>query len=355
MTTYSNQEYADMHFIYGFCDGNAREASRVYQERYPNRDRFPDYRVFQRVHAAYREGRNPGAREGRPSIPDLGLEDEVLEMLRENPMTSVRRMSRRSGIPRSVVHRVVKRKRIHPFHVQRVQALLPTDHGPRMDFCREMLRRHRADPQFLNKILWSDETSFRRIGIFNMHNLHCYAYTNPHIVRSDHFQHQFGINMWAGIVEGQLIGPHELPARLNGPEYLRFLQNDLNGLLEEVSLETRRNMWLQQDGAPAHFARDVRNHINRTFPSRWIGRGGHIRWPPRSPDLNPIDFFLWGYYKEIVYETESATKEQLRQKITAATAYMKNNSRAFRRIKINFIRRCQLCLRMRGRNFEHIF
>ncbi|KAJ4428267.1 hypothetical protein ANN_24284 [Periplaneta americana] len=42
-----------------------------------------------------------------------------------------------------------------------------------------------------------------------------------------------------------------------------------------------------------HFSLDVRRHLNATFPGRWIGRDG-TAWPPRSPDLNPLDFYLWG-------------------------------------------------------------
>jgi hypothetical protein len=34
--------------------------------------------------------------------------------------------------------------------------------------------------------------------------------------------------------------------------------------------------------------------LNRMYPNRWIGRGGLRYWTPRSPDLNPLDFFLWG-------------------------------------------------------------
>jgi hypothetical protein len=40
---------------------------------------------------------------------------------------------------------------------------------------------------------------------------------------------------------------------------------------------------------------DVRNHLDREMDGRWIGRGGPIAWPPRLPDLTPLDFFLWGY------------------------------------------------------------
>ena len=56
-------------------------------------------------------------------------------------------------------------------------------------------------------------------------------------------------------------------------------------------------MWLQQDGAPPHYARIVRDFLNERFNNRWIGRGGPVAWPPRSPDQTSPDFYLWGFLK----------------------------------------------------------
>ena len=47
-----------------------------------------------------------------------------------------------------------------------------------------------------------------------------------------------------------------------------------------------------------------------------MGRGGPIQWPARSPDLSPLDFWLWGYLKNKVYVNEVTTLDQLRQAIT---------------------------------------
>jgi len=49
-----------------------------------------------------------------------------------------------------------------------------------------------------------------------------------------------------------------------------------------------------QDGAPPHFSCFVTDVLNERSPDAWIGRGGPIPWPPRSPDLFPLDFFLSG-------------------------------------------------------------
>jgi len=56
-------------------------------------------------------------------------------------------------------------------------------------------------------------------------------------------------------------------------------------------------MWIifQQDGAPPHWGSHVCRFLDASFPNRWIGRDGLTAWPPRSPDITPLDFFLWGY------------------------------------------------------------
>ena len=63
----------------------------------------------------------------------------------------------------------------------------------------------------------------------------------------------------------------------------------------------------QLDGAPCHYHCNVRNFLNETLPQRWIGRAVNndqhlLLWPPRSPDLTPCDFFLWGYVKDNAYK-----------------------------------------------------
>jgi hypothetical protein len=53
----------------------------------------------------------------------------------------------------------------------------------------------------------------------------------------------------------------------------------------------------------------VRNLIDEKFHGRLFGRAGPIHWPPRSPDVNRIDFFLWGHLKESVYLVRPAVGE----------------------------------------------
>jgi len=73
-----------------------------------------------------------------------------------------------------------------------------------------------------------------------------------------------------------------------------------------------------QDGAPPHFSCFVTDVLNERFPDAWSGRGGPIPWPPQSPDLSPLDFFLWGYIKNIVYAGKIRNIQHPQESITSA-------------------------------------
>ncbi|GFX93671.1 uncharacterized protein TNCV_1588481 [Trichonephila clavipes] len=60
-------------------------------------------------------------------------------------------------------------------------------------------------------------------------------------------------------------------------------------------------LWFQQDGATCHTARATIDLLKDTLGDRLISRFGPVNWPPRSCDLTPLDYFLWGYVKSLVY------------------------------------------------------
>lgn len=114
----------------------------------------------------------------------------------------------------------------------------------------------------------------------------------------------------------------------------------------------RETLIFQHDGAPAHYSRRVREILDERFPDRWIGRGGPINWPARSPDLNVLDYFIWGHIKAAVEHCRDGTENQVRNAIIAAfnTITPDMAQRATRQI----VRRADLCLQARGRHFEQL-
>ena len=138
---------------------------------------------------------------------------------------------------------------------------------------------------------------------------------------------------------------------MTGQTYLYFLQNHLPVLLNTLPEYTREIMWFQQDGAPPHYALPVRNFLNQRFNDHWIGRGGPISWPARSPDLTKLDFFLWGYVKDKVYQTALTTRENMQARIREAfqtiTPTMLGN------VSESFETRIRACVLNLGGHIEH--
>ena len=71
------------------------------------------------------------------------------------------------------------------------------------------------------------------------------------------------------------------------------------------------DMLFQQDGATCHTARATMTKLRADFGEQFISRSGPVNWPPRSCDLTPLDFFLWGYVKAHVYMDKPATTDTL--------------------------------------------
>ena len=125
---YTNQELAEMHFIYGLCNGNALESAHTYAERYPNR-RHPLPRAFTGVHRRLCEtGTFQIRREIGSSSREADVENRVLREISNNPTTSMRMVEKRLGIPKSTAWKVVHNDKQHPYHYTPVQTLTTVRH-----------------------------------------------------------------------------------------------------------------------------------------------------------------------------------------------------------------------------------
>ena len=353
MAEFTHEEYADIIYIYGFTDGNAMAAQTEYQRRFPTR-RIPDARVFSSALRRLREtgsaSRNRRTSD-RQAPGDVVLDEAVLRAVRLDPSLSIRRLALQFQVSFRTIYKLLHRENLHPFHATPVQGLLPPDMAQRLEFCNFLLEREFAEGTMLDKILWTDESQFTRDGITNFHNLHAWAPENPHLKKQTSFQHRFSVNVWAGVIGNNLIGPFILPPRLNSNNYLDFLQTQLPELLEDIPLLQRMNHYYQHDGAPCHYGTNVKNWLDATYPNRWIGRNGPIHWPARSPDLTVMDFFVWGTMKELVYATEITTLHELEQRIGVAAQKIRDKLLNID-IKRSIIKRLFACIQTVGDHFE---
>lgn len=354
MNRLPNSELADIHLFYGMANCNARRAARMYRARFPTRH-VPSPETFQAIHQRLREtGTFRVARldAGRPrAARQPEMEDAILQHFQDHPTTSTRAAANVVNVSHSVVWRVLHDNTQHPYRIQRVQALNVDDYAPRVQFATWFLQQD-AEQELASKVLFTDEAAFTREGMFNVHNQHVWANVNPHATRQRGHQVRFTVNVWAGIIDNYLIGPYVLPDRLDGRIYGIFLREVLPELLENIPLATRRGMWFQHDGAPPHFAIAVRQLLDDRYPNRWMGRGGPVSWPARSPDMTPLDFYVWGHLKSLVYETPVPSAEELIGRIVDACERIRETPGIFERVRQSLRRRLRACIDAEGRHFE---
>ena len=295
------------------------------------------------VHDVHKE------RSGRPrSSTTPAKENQLLETLHRSPRKSVRQMARETGIPKSSAHHILKRINWKSYIPKLIHALNEDDPDRRAEFCEWYLGKCEEDAAFPSKIVWSDEASFKLNGSINRHNCTYWAPENPHVTMEHHLNLP-GVTVWCGISALGILGPFFFDQTVTGDVYLNLLQESVGPRVEEIFGD--EEIYFQQDGAPPHYHRDVRAYLEATFPNRWIGRRGSVDFPARSPDLTPMDFFLWGYLKDKVYGSKPATVDELKEEIERQCLAVPNEM--IRNAVESIGPRYRLCLERDGRQFEH--
>ncbi|GFS98599.1 uncharacterized protein TNCV_2987311 [Trichonephila clavipes] len=104
---------------------------------------------------------------------------------------------------------------------------------------------------------------------------------------------------------------------VNGDRYRAMITNFF---IPELNNHDVQELWFQQDGATCHTARATIDLLKYTLGDRLISRFGPVNWPPRSCDLTPLDYFLWGYVKSLVYADKPQTLDHLEDNIRRVIA-----------------------------------
>ncbi|KAJ4442965.1 hypothetical protein ANN_04601 [Periplaneta americana] len=120
----------------------------------------------------------------------------------------------------------------------------------------------------------------------------------------------------------------------------RYVQNLFNPHVDQLTEDGRLYGYFQQDGATA---RTALVRVHEVFgEERTISTSSATSWPPRSPDLSPCDFYLWGKLKSQVYSNNPHTLEELQQNIENAIAAIPQAE--LLRVSHNFMKRAQRCI-----------
>ena len=255
------------------------------------------------------------------------------------------------GISRASWHRNCSLLKYHPYKAIRQQKLKDTDFPRRVAFCNWILPK--SNEQLAN-FLFSDEANFDLSGNVNSQNVRMYAPSGSG--RPENLVHEKSVSqklmVFCGIRTTGIFGlKFYQNEKMNGAKYHRLLQYNVLPELREVNGGNLNNLTWTQDGAPCHTARANIAYLNRQFDGRVVSKGADREWPPRSPDLNPCDFFLWGYLKSKVYYPKPNNMNELQQAIEREIRQLSPDM--CRKAVLDLRNRAENCINKNGKCFEN--
>ncbi|GFX61793.1 uncharacterized protein TNCV_1382911 [Trichonephila clavipes] len=201
-------------------------------------------------------------------------------------------------------------------------AIHQNDHQARRRFVEWAQNEIAVVPDFHKRILFSDEAHFWLNGYVNKQNFRIWCEANPQVYVETPL-HPEKLTVWCVLWAGGIIGPYFFKddeghnVTVNGDRYRAMITNFF---IPELNNHDVQELWFQQDGATCHTARATIDLLKDTFGDRLISRFGPVNWPPRSYDLTPLDYFLWGYVKSLVYADKPQTLDHLKDNIRRVIA-----------------------------------
>jgi transposase len=242
-------------------------------------------------------------RSGRPSLME-SRENVVLQALEKTQndfgSTSTSIVSQETGIPQPSVHRILRHHlHLYPYIMQLHQELEPQDKIHRVEFATWLL----GNQSLIPKILWSDEAYIHLNGDINRHNCRIWSTSKPQDILTTSL-HPQKLCVWFAFTSKFALTPYFFDSSVTSHSYLTMLKEHVRPQL--ACRHKLSSIVFMQDGAPPHFACVVRDYLYDTFtPDRVISRGCIHLWPPRSPDINPLDFWFWATLKARVFHRDA--------------------------------------------------
>jgi len=281
---------------------------------------------------------------------------KVEQYFQQNPTASIRRAAQALNIKRESL-RIIARyfANLFPYKIQINQSLKHETLEKRKFFCQVLSSAIEAKDLDVDKIWFSDEAHFWLNGYVNKQNYRFWGTEQPFITQSKPL-HSQRLTVWTAM-SSRGIHYFFLEENVTGLSYKNLLKRQFFPAVKRQNAVNE--YWFMQDGATPHRTKDVFEAIFDCFDTRVIGlnypnfANGGLEWLPYSPDLNPLDFFFWGYLKDKSYKNNPETLSELKN----AIIFEINNIdvQVLQRVIQNFCKRLELYQEGDGGHFEHIY
>lgn len=323
MSRYSTQDRVFLVECYIKCNDNATLALRMWSSAHKNRPK-PSPSTLESLVIKFREtgsvADNHETRANRElPVRTPELIEETRKIVSKEPTLSIRNLARKIGVSSSTAWKICRKDlELFPYKSQMLQRLSEQSIAKRMAFASEMCQLIDEKKIDINKIIFTDEAHFWLDGYVNNQNYRFWGSEKP-VVTNTTPLHPKKLTVWCGLTANHILGPVFIEETIDSKQYNYLLKQYIIPKAKELGM-TGRYIY-QQDGAPPHTTRENLALLNENFGSRVIARrypdiyNKGLAWPPYSPDLSPLDFFLWGYTKDRVYKNRPKTINELKMAI----------------------------------------
>jgi len=239
----------------------------------------------------------------------------------DNPGTSKspREIQKVTGISRSSVRHIAKRGlRLNVFRRKKAQLLSDVDCQKRIKCYKTLLRRRRL--LNVDNIWFSDEKIFTVQPPTNTQNDRVYTAASKKssvasrrlIKGRKHFSESVMASVAVSKAGKTSVHFIDKGTKVDGSYYRETLLQRC--LLPDIRQKSDDHFVFQQDGALSHRAKPTVEFLQRTVPN-FIEPSV---WPPDSPDLNPVDYAVWGLWEALqqsVYRIPISNRDDLKDRV----------------------------------------
>jgi hypothetical protein len=324
---------------------NSTLVQRAYRSKYKT-TKAPSRNTIESIHSSFQITRSLVRKRPlskKKTVRTDQLIDSIKNLYLEDKQISLRKID--SVVPASVytirkVARIDLKK--NAYKKKKTFKLYAKDHQKRLNFLSFVKKRKVEVDEFF---ICSDEAYFYLHGGHNIQNDKIWAEFQPNELHETPLNDEKAM-VWCAFSAKKVYGPYFFNENVNSQNYLDMLKKFFWPL--HLKVKKREKFYFMQDGASPHRQKDVQTWLKGKFGDRFIDAA---HWPPRSPDLNPCDFSLWGTLKKTVYNPRPKNLEELKENIKSEFRNFKKSD--LKSIFENLKKRLSILKTVKGGHIEH--